>query len=110
MDPEELAQLLTEDQYGVIMPCWIQPKSSIDAIAGIHGDAIKINITAPPVDGKANEHLCKCVAKLAGIPKSSVELVSGMTSRRKVVRLYGIKKVELLKLLQQSISAKKLKI
>lgn len=109
MDSEELAQLLREDQYGVIMPCWIQPKSSINAIAGIHGDAIKITITAPPVDGKANEHLCKCVAKLAGIPKSAVELISGATSRRKVVRLSGIKKAELLKLLQQGCSAKMLK-
>lgn len=110
MDSEELEQLLREDQHGVIMPCWIQPKSSIDAIAGVHGDAIKITITAPPVDGKANEHLCKCVAKLAGIPKSSVELVSGMTSRRKVIRLYGITKAELLTLLHKKNNSKKLKI
>jgi hypothetical protein len=90
MTPDELQPLISETSGGVLLPCWVQPKSSRDAVAGLYGDAVKIAITAPPVDGKANAHLCKFIAKQAGLPKSSVDLDSGHTSRRKVLRLKGI--------------------
>mgnify|MGYP001324073158 CR=1 FL=1 len=95
MEREELSALISETSGGILLPCWIQPKSSRDAVAGLYGDAVKIAITAPPVDGKANAHLCRFIAKTAGIPKSSVELASGHTSRRKVLRLKGIGRDEL---------------
>ena len=63
----------------------IQPKASRDEVCGEHGGAIKIRITAPPVDGKANAHLIKFLAKLFKVPKGRVLLVSGETGRDKVV-------------------------
>ncbi len=96
MFAEELEALIKETPKGLLLPCWIQPKSSKDAIAGIHGDAVKISITAPPVDGKANAHLCKYIAKRTGLSKSLVELDSGHTSRRKVLALAGISKPDLI--------------
>ena len=53
---------------------YIQPKASRDAIIGLHGDEVKIAITAPPVDGKANAHLVKFLAKQFRVPKSQVSI------------------------------------
>jgi len=52
-------------------------------IAGLHGDAIKIKLTAPPVGGEANKMCVKFLSKCLGVPKSSLEIVSGQTGRTK---------------------------
>jgi len=57
---------------------------------GIHNDRLKIQITAPPTDGKANEHLIRFIAKIAGVAKSRVTLVSGQTSRQKTLLIEGL--------------------
>ncbi len=54
-----------------------------------HGEALKIRLAAPPVDGKANEALLRFVAETLGLPKSAVSLKSGQTSRRKVLEISG---------------------
>ena len=64
---------------------YIQPKASRDEIVGMHGDALKIAITAPPVDGKANAHLCKYLAKQCGVAKSKVAITKGHLNRHKTV-------------------------
>jgi uncharacterized protein (TIGR00251 family) len=69
------------------LSCHIQPKSSRDEIVGLYGDSVKIRITAPPVDGKANAHLIKILAKLFGVSKSAVTITSGKSGRTKVVRI-----------------------
>ena len=68
----------------------VQPKASRSEIAGLHGDALKVRLAAPPVDGAANEELIRVIAKWAGVPRSAVALVSGHTSRRKVVQIDGV--------------------
>jgi len=65
----------------------IQPKASRDAFVGPHGDEFEVRITAPPVDGKANAHLQKLLAKAFKVPKSQVQLVTGEGSRSKRVRI-----------------------
>ncbi len=67
----------------------IQPGAKKTEFAGRHGDALKIRLAAPPVDGKANEALIKFVAATLQLPKSSVSLKSGQTSRRKVLEVSG---------------------
>ncbi|MBK7647121.1 MAG: YggU family protein [Betaproteobacteria bacterium] len=67
----------------------IQPGAKKTEFAGLHGDALKIRLAAPPVDGKANEALIKFVAEALGLPKSAVNLKSGQTSRRKVLEVSG---------------------
>lgn len=67
----------------------IQPGAKKTEFAGLHGDALKIRLAAPPVDGKANEALIKFVAETLGLAKSAVSLKSGQTSRRKVLELQG---------------------
>ena len=67
----------------------IQPGAKKTECAGLHGDALKIRLAAPPVDGKANEALIKFMAESLKLPKSAVNLKSGQTSRRKVLELSG---------------------
>jgi len=67
----------------------IQPGAKQTGFAGPHGEAMKLRLAAPPVDGKANAALCAFLAEFCGLPKSAVELLSGETSRAKRVRLRG---------------------
>ena len=67
----------------------IQPGAKKTEFAGLHGDALKIRLAAPPVDGKANEALIRFVAETLGLAKSAVHLKSGQTSRRKVLEVCG---------------------
>jgi uncharacterized protein (TIGR00251 family) len=61
----------------------LQPRASGDAIAGIHGNALKVRITAPPVEGRANDHLIRYLAEVFAVPRARIQLVSGLTSRDK---------------------------
>jgi hypothetical protein len=61
----------------------VQPKASRDEFAEVQEDRIRIRITAPPVDGKANTHLVKFIAKTCGVAKSKVQIVNGETGRNK---------------------------
>jgi hypothetical protein len=72
---------------GVILRLHVVPRSSRTQIAGRHGDALKIKLQAPPVDGKANKALCKFLARKARLPTSSVYLVSGESARAKQVMI-----------------------
>ena len=76
----------------------IQPGAKKTACAGRHGDALKIRLAAPPVDGKANEALLKFLAERLRLPKAAVSLKSGQTSRRKVLEVVGTTPGELEKL------------
>lgn len=65
----------------------IQPGARKTEVAGLHGDALKIRLAAPPVDGKANAALIEFLADRLGMAKSTVVLKSGQTSRRKVIEV-----------------------
>lgn len=71
----------------LVLQCHIQPKASRDEFAGIHDSRLKIRITAPPVDGKANKHLCKFIAKQFAVAGKAVTVISGETSRKKTLRI-----------------------
>ena len=78
------------DGDGVILRLHIQPGAKKTEIAGLHGEALKIRLAAPPVDGKANASLIEFLARQLGVSKSAVELVSGETSRAKRVHVSGV--------------------
>lgn len=81
---------LRADGDGVVLTLHIQPGAKRTECAGLHGEALKIRLAAPPVDGKANEALIAFLSKALGVSKSSVELISGETSRAKRVRVDGV--------------------
>lgn len=72
---------------GLLLRLYTQPKASRDSLVGLHGDELKVAITAPPVDGKANSHLITFLAKQFRVPKSQVVLVKGETSRHKQIKI-----------------------
>jgi uncharacterized protein (TIGR00251 family) len=74
---------LTETADGIRFQVVVQPKSSRNLIVGSHGEALKIKLKAPPVEGAANRMLVQFVAKALKVPKSKVEIVAGQTSRVK---------------------------
>ena len=90
MTAETLAPLIRLNESGVFLSCHVQPGAKRTAVAGVYGTALKISLAAPPVDGKANKELCVFLAKKLKLPKSAVSLVSGQTSRDKVVFLPGV--------------------
>lgn len=74
---------------GVTLSLHIQPGAKKTEIVGAHGDALKVRLAAPPVDGKANEALLAYLAKCLGLGRRQIELVSGMSSRAKRIRIEG---------------------
>ncbi|MFZ2631640.1 MAG: DUF167 domain-containing protein [Desulfosalsimonadaceae bacterium] len=68
---------------GIVFKVHVQPKASKNAIVGLHDDALKIRLTAPPVDGAANKMCIHFLAKELGVPKSAIDIVAGHTSRTK---------------------------
>ena len=73
----------------IVVKVYLQPKSSKNEIVGPYRDGIKVKVTAPPVEGKANEALIRFLAKEFGTSPSTVEIVKGLHSREKTLRISG---------------------
>ncbi len=73
----------------LLLRVYIQPKASRDNIVGLHGDELKIAITAPPVDGKANRHLTQFLAKQFKVAKGQIDIEKGELGRHKQVRIHS---------------------
>ncbi|QIB50587.1 DUF167 family protein [Pseudomonas sp. OIL-1] len=71
----------------LILDCHLQPGARAVGFAGLHGERLKIRISAPPVDGKANEMLLKFLATAFAVPRQRVSLLSGQQSRQKRVAI-----------------------
>ena len=71
--------------HGIVFKVFIQPRSSKNMIVGLHGDCIKIKLTAPPVDGAANKMCVKFLAKHLAVSPTSLEILTGHNSRAKKV-------------------------
>jgi uncharacterized protein (TIGR00251 family) len=70
-----------------VLALHVQPSAKRSEFAGTHGDAVKVKLAAPPVDGKANAELIRFIAAEFGVPRRNVQLVRGETSRAKTVRV-----------------------
>ena len=81
---------LAADPDGVTLRLHIQPGAKKTEVVGLHGEALKIRLAAPPIDGKANACLIGFLAERLGVAKASVRLVSGESSRAKRVRIAGV--------------------
>ncbi len=78
---------VSETADGLVLRLYIQPKASRDALVGVHGDELKVAITAPPVDGQANAHLVKFLAKQFRVAKGQVVIEKGELGRHKQVKI-----------------------
>jgi hypothetical protein len=85
-----IAVAIQESAKGISFAVKVHPRARKNAITGTIGDALKLALTAPPVEGRANQAVIEFFADLFQIPRSSVTITSGETSRNKVVRVSGI--------------------
>ena len=79
-----------ETSEGVSFAVKVHPRAKKNAIMGELGDALKVSLTTPPVEGRANEACVEFFAKLLKVPRSSVTIASGLSSRNKVIRVAGV--------------------
>ncbi len=82
--------LLSADGTGVRLRVQVQPRASRTELAGQHGDALKVRVAAPPVDGAANEALVRFLAERLGVARAAVTVAAGGGSRSKVLRIEGL--------------------
>lgn len=80
----------------IIIKVKIVPGSSKNKIIGVYNDALKISIAAPPVEGKANKKCIAYLAKYFDLAKSKIEIISGQTSKNKLIKIYDISPKEFL--------------
>lgn len=86
---------IQESNGGVTFAVKVHPRAGKNAITGELGNALKVSLTPPPVDGRANEACIDFFAKLLKVPRTSVTIASGHTSRRKVVSVSGLSAEEI---------------
>ncbi len=79
-----------ESASGVTFAVRVHPRAKRDEITGELGDALKLSLTTPPVEGRANEACIQFFAKLLKVPRSSVTIASGQTRRNKILRVAGV--------------------
>jgi len=75
---------------GVTFAVKIHPRAKKNAVTGFVGDALKLSLTAPPIDGRANDACIDFLSDLLRVPRSCITIVSGQTSRRKIILVTGI--------------------
>jgi len=81
---------LRESPEGVVLTLKVIPRSSVNAVAGLQADALKLKVTAPPVDSAANAEVVRFLAEVLEVPRGAVQLLRGATSRHKQVRIVGL--------------------
>lgn len=82
--------VLRESPEGVTFAVKVVPRGKRDEIAGVEGDALKVRLNAPPVEGKANEALVRFIAERLKAPRTDVEIVRGQTARHKLIRVRNL--------------------
>ncbi len=75
---------------GAVFAVRIHPRAKRNSITGALGDALKLSLTAPPVEGKANDACIEFFAALLNVPRSSITIAAGQASRNKVIRVSGL--------------------
>lgn len=78
---------LRQSGADVLLPVSVQPRASRSAVAGLYGDALKLQLTAPPVEGAANDACLRLLAELLGLNRTSLSIVKGTRSRQKLIRI-----------------------
>ncbi len=82
--------IFKESSEGTSFAAKVIPRAHKNQIVGVEGDALKIRLTAPPVEGKANDALIEFLAELLGVRRAQIEILTGRASRHKVVRVRGV--------------------
>ncbi|HUR36456.1 MAG TPA: DUF167 domain-containing protein [Terriglobales bacterium] len=82
--------MITENKGSITLTVKVHPRAKKNAITGMVGEALKLSLTSPPLDGRANDACIEFFAKLFRVPRSSVTIAAGEKSRNKIVRVIGL--------------------
>ncbi len=82
--------VIRNDPRGCVLSVWLQPRASRNEITGVHREALRVQVTAAPVEGRANKALCSFLAGLLDVAPATVRVLSGHTGRRKTVLVEGL--------------------
>ena len=94
---------LRESAQGVSFAVRVHPRASRPGIRGVLGDALKLALAAPPLDGRANQELTDYLADFFQVPRFAVDVIGGMQSRNKVVRVSGLAPGQVKAMLDEAI-------
>jgi uncharacterized protein (TIGR00251 family) len=94
-----------EDSPEIVLRVHVQPGAGRSAVVGKHGNALKVRVAAPPVEGRANAALLAILASVLGAKEADVELASGESSRAKRVRVKGVTQADAQRLLEDAVAA-----
>ncbi len=89
-----------DDGDGIAFDVLVSPRASRPRLGPVHGDRIKVAVTAPPVDGEANAAVIELVARALGVARGAVTIAAGQASRRKTVKVRGVGRAALAKALE----------
>ncbi|UZJ38051.1 MULTISPECIES: DUF167 domain-containing protein [unclassified Prosthecochloris] len=79
-----------ETEGAVIFSVKVQPRSSKSMVSGEYDGSVKVNLKAPPVDGAANLECCRLLARTLGVPRTDVQIISGLRGKKKRVKVDGV--------------------
>lgn len=102
---DDLPCLQVTADGGLLLRLHVQPRAAHNQVAGLQGEALKLRLTSPPVDGKANKAVIAFLARLLDLPKSCLTLRSGLQSRTKTVRIENADEAQLRARLQALLAA-----
>ena len=97
--------MIRDTASGATFQVKVQPRARRNAITGETGDAIKLALTAPPIDGRANEACIAFFAELLNVPRSSVTIAAGVSSRNKVIRIAGMSAAQVQQRLLEAVAS-----
>jgi uncharacterized protein len=97
--PKRRSPQKNTSEKSVTIPLRIQPRASKNEVVAMENGGIKIRLTAPPVDNAANEALVKFLSQLFSVARSQIEIISGHTSREKIVQVSGVAEADSRRLL-----------
>ena len=106
LDGHRLPAYVDEHPDGALVHVYVQPQAARDAIVGIHGRALKVKVTAPPLDDKANQAVAGLLAELLGTARRKVSLVGGRTSRNKLFVVASMGAAEVASALERVLSSR----
>ncbi|MGC8786539.1 MAG: DUF167 domain-containing protein [Anaerolineae bacterium] len=98
-----MEQIIREGKRGITLAVHVVPRAAKNEIVGIHGNALRIRLNAPPVEGAANAALLAFLAQVLEIPPRQIELISGHTSKHKILAISGLTKGQILQKLTLSL-------
>jgi uncharacterized protein (TIGR00251 family) len=97
--------LVRDTPHGATFSVKVHPRAKKNAITGEMGDVLKLALTAPPVDGAANDACIRFLAELLDVPRASVTIAAGESSRQKLIRVTGLSAAEVERRLRASVES-----